>query len=100
MSSVQECRCPEQPEARNDYSVSGETGVEIPFSNLPLLEFHLDDYYYIQGDEVEHSEDVKWGTCQHIERSGITAQWREVSPNFPPTRETEARVGGDYLGTP
>ena len=89
-------KCPGQPDANNDQSANGEVIVQIPLIDLPVLKFHFDDYYYIQPDGVERSQDVQWGRfCKNNDKLKVTAQWPEVSPAFPPTRNTEARVEGN-----
>jgi len=89
-------QCPGKPAAKGDKSVSGQASIQIPLIDLPVLKFHFDENYNIQADQVESPPlEGKWGLCMQAEKIKVTAQWPRVSPNFPPTKETQARLGGN-----
>jgi len=73
-----------------------ELEIRIP-EDLPVLHIHFDENYNIQAGDFESSTDVEngWGACMKTVKLNVKAQWPNVSPNRPPTIETEARVGGE-----
>ena len=77
-------------------SAKRELEIRIP-EDLPVLQLHFDEDYNIQAGDFESSKEVtnQWGQCTKTVKLNVKAKWPNVRPNHPPTRETEARVGGD-----
>jgi len=87
--------CGQDPFESNQ-SDKRELEIRIP-EDLPVLQLHIDENYNIQTGDFESSKDVtnQWGQCAGTVKLNVKVKWPDVSPRFPPTRETESRVGGD-----
>ena len=87
--------CGQDPFETNQ-SAKRELEIRIP-EDLPVLQLHFDENYNILTGDFESSKEVtnQWGQCASTVKLNVKAKWPNVRPSHPPTRETEARMGGD-----